>query len=168
MQILLTLYLGCIHPLASWIQTTEIKAPAVVLTLAQRLAPRARVPGLQDPEPRRLVFTSFYDTSLLVTTSLEIACLKTSIENVGLYQLAYLRFVAEMSFGSLIAAYTLIGKHSRNAGTRFLASLPAVFLFIAIEASSLPRAKKIISDEVLPFYDTFGIDCARPKPKSKR
>ena len=137
-QVTFTIIFGSIYPLVNLILATI------------RLSP----PNLQ-----KLVFTSLYDTSITVTTSIGLASFLSSKPEAGIYQLSYLGFLLELSIGCLICAYTLIGKNSRHPRARFVAALPAWVFFIAGQVSAKKTAKGIMKSAVLPFFATLGTDC---------
>lgn len=157
----MTLTLGPILPLASWIQRSNRRLPFrySILHLARKLAPHNASGELEKSKARKLIFTTFYDTSLLVATTLGAACIKSAVEEPGLYQLSYLKYISEISIGSLLATFIMIGKYFRKPTARFLASLPALLILIAIEGISKHFSAENIKYDVVPFYKTIGLDC---------
>lgn len=156
-QVVFTITFGSIYPIVN----LEINSGSPLLSLFPALT------NLPRATSRKLVFTSLYDTSITIAISVGVASFLTSKTESGLYQLSYLGFLLELNIGCLVAAYTLIGKHSRHPRARFLAALPAWGFFIAGQVRAKQTAKGIMSHSVLPFFATIGVDCPQHGSESK-
>ncbi|KAH0542903.1 hypothetical protein FGG08_002763 [Glutinoglossum americanum] len=177
-QLIIAMVLCPIYPLALWIKESwnpdrprtdrYFKRIQIIINTLYSLADWM-IPGdPQDasidycPKPLKSIFSSFFDTCLIVSTFIGIASLAWSSNNEAqIFQNVFLNLLCELSLGGLVMAYSLIGRYTRQSTVRLFATFPAVALFAGLSGYSVPRRERMIAQSARPFYDTLGVDCLK-------
>jgi hypothetical protein len=172
-QIILTFVLCPLLLVIQWVKDRNNRRLTAGENLSvfdlDRLFPQPRRhPESTSPSAQKFqrIFTSLYDTSVMVTTSLCIALLAwLRNPSAKIYQNVYSNLIAELSFGCLVLLYTLVGVYTRHPTKRFLASLVAFIVFVCLSVLSIIHGQHIIIGEARPFYATIGVDCSKIYPQ---
>jgi hypothetical protein len=113
-----------------------------------------------ESEPHK-VFITFFDTSILVATSFGCVGIVWDYKNEPqLFLLNFFLEVCGQTVGCSLLSYIYIGRHSRQPLARFVLTLPALILYLALLAGKRCVGDALITQSVT-FFKSFGVDCSQ-------